>query len=336
MTMKFGDLLRDALRDLADDAPSGDGLAETALRQARRRRARAWAATTAGVVGVAAAAVPVSASVFSELGGSDAASLGANVSSEPANTDAADEPSPIVQDPEQQDPDIVPAPDARLLADDELTEAFASCQVDHLGDRHPEYDGWEPVFGVTLDDDLPAAAPTTWVAARRGDDYRADCVLGKSGEMIAGGGEYGAKSTPALLYAIVDGQEGLGSGRFIEPVARVTVQYEEGPEQEAVLHKGFWFYPEVDPVSAAFSELDDQEMRELEDALADWDLIGVPFGYTFRGYDDAGQLVYDSSVDGPSVADCYADPTGTEFVGSSAGHTDPAECVRTHEWEPTP
>lgn len=333
--MSFDDSVRDALRELADDAPPGDGLAKAALRQARRRRARVRGTVTAGFAGVAAAAVPVGASVLSELGSSDATPIGASVSSEPANTDTADATSPTEQDPEP-DSDVVPAPDSRLLADDELTEAFASCQVDEFGERFPGYDGWEPVFGITLDVDAQAGTPTTWVAARRGDDYRADCVLGASGEMVAGGGEYGAKSTPALLYAVVDGQEGMGSGRFIEPIARVTVQYEEGPEQDAVLHKGFWFYSEVDPVSAAFSELDDQEMRELDDALADWDLIGVPFGYTFRGYDDTGQLVYDSSVDGPSVEDCYADPTGAEFVGNSAGRSDPAECVRTHEWEPAP
>ncbi|HEX6195790.1 MAG TPA: hypothetical protein VFZ37_07760 [Jiangellaceae bacterium] len=343
--MKFDDAVRDALRDLADDAPPGDGLARTALRQARRRRARTWVTTTVGVAGVAVAAVPVSASMLSELENSNAVPTGANASSEPANTEPAVEPSPTrqeseqqeseQQDSEQQDSDVVPAPDSRLLTDDELTEAFASCQVDVLGERVPGYDGWEPVFGVTLDVDAAPGTPTMWVAARRGDDYRADCALNASGEMIGGGGEYGAKSTPTLLYAVVDGQGGMGSGRFVEPVARITVQLEDGPEQEAVLHKGFWFYPEIDTASAWFSELDDEEQMEA-DVFPDWDLIGIPLGYTFRGYDDEGQLVYDSTVDGPSVEDCYADPTGTEFVGNHAGRTDPAECVRTHVWEPVP
>lgn len=145
-----------------------------------------------------------------------------------------------------------------------------------------------------------------------------------------------------------DGQEGRGVGRYVDPVARVTVQYKDEPEQEAVLRNGFWFLSYDDnrfePPAEAFEG--DRSSPEGVERPAwpnrEWliehgyqpDLIGVPLGFTFRGYDADGELVYDSSTDGPSVADCYADPTGTEFVGSWAGFDDPSECVRTHRWEP--
>ena len=66
----------------------------------------------------------------------------------------------------------------------------------------------------------------------------------------------------------------------------------------------------------------------------DTDAIGVPPGFVYRGYSADGELLYDSTTDGPSINDCYADPTGTEFVGNYADRTDPSECVRTHRWEP--
>lgn len=314
--MKIDNTVRDALRDLADEAPPGDGLATTALRGARRHRVRVRAAVTAGVAVVAAAAVPVGASVLSEPGNSDAADV-LSPAGVPAQQGSEVEPA-------QEGPEVLPAPDSRLLADDELAEAFATCRADVDGEQLPGYEGWEPVFGITLDVDAPPFTPTTWIASSRGDDYRADCVLDASGAFVAGGGEYGGKSTPTLLYAVVDGQETRGAGRYVEPVATVTVQYEDGAEQEAVLQGGFWFHvPEPE-----FDDFDDPER------MPDTDLIGVQPGYTYRGYDAAGELVYDSSVDGPSVEDCYADPSGTEFVGNHAGRTDPAECVVTHEWAP--
>lgn len=70
--------------------------------------------------------------------------------------------------------------------------------------------------------------------------------------------------------------------------------------------------------------------------VSDTGVIGVPPGYTYRGYDADGRLVYDSTTDGPSDEDCYSDPTGTEIVGNRAGHSDPSECVTTHRWQPLP
>lgn len=319
--------VRQALTDLASDTPSTDRLATTALRRARRRR---YAARTA-VVGSAAAVVALPASVLAIADldlRSDPASVG------PAASGPQDEtaPAPADQADQADQTDIEAAPTADELGGDELQAAFDTCRESAEGG----YAGWEPAFGITVEADAEGGVPTTWIAARRGDHVRADCVLDSAGQLVMVGGTYGAKSTPALLYAPVDGQEGAGVGRYVDPVAQVTVQYEGEAERAAVLHNGFWFTP-MDPNRLTRSQLEDAPDREAAvPGIGDHDLIGVPPGYTFRGYDASGELVYDSSADGPSVEDCYADPAGEEFVGNWAGHDDPAECVPTHRWVPTP
>lgn len=314
--MKIDDVIREGLRELADDIPASAGLAKTAVRRARRRRAGARVTVAASVVAAAAVAVPVGVGVVSQPDGATTGVLG-----------------PAAPPPAEFDPEILPAPSSRQVGQDELVEAFADCRVDADGEQVQGYEGWEPVFGVELEVDAPEGTPTTWIAARRGDAYRADCALDTSGNVVAGGGEYGLKSTPALLFALVDGQEGLGVGRYVDPVAQVTVQYEDGPEQEVVRHDGFWFYPS-DGQDGQLDEPSSPADQERSAEGASSDFVGVPAGYTYRGYDADGNLVHDSTVDGPFIDDCYADPTGSEFVGNYSGRSDPADCIRTHQWRP--
>jgi hypothetical protein len=306
--MTLEEEIRSAMHVIADDTRPVHGLAATALRKAHRRRitTRTTSVAAAGALGVAA---PFGVGLLTS---NDAGTEAATADPPPAGAAEAES---------------LPAAEYRELSADELDAAGRACKESEFGDG---YEGWTPDFGLTRPDVAGAGHAVTWVAFVRGE-YRVDCVLDSDGAVLTGGGEYGLKSTPALLYAPVDGQEGNGVGRYAAPVTRVTVQYGDGPEQDAVQRGGFFFYPPVDLLP---DESADQPYPAPE--LENWDLIGVPYGMTFRGYGAAGDLVYDSTTDGPSVDDCYADPTGTEFVGSWAGHSDPAECVRTIVWEPLP
>ncbi|MGH8775254.1 MAG: hypothetical protein ACRDWI_08810 [Jiangellaceae bacterium] len=300
--------LRERLHDLADQAGPAHDLATTALRRAHRRHRRVMMAVASGAA--LALSVPLAA-----LGGWD-----------PGITTETGAGGPASQ-PTEAAPQIMPAPAVLDLTEAEVADAFAVCRREF--DAYAE---WMPVFGVTIDAEAAPGVPTTWVAARRGDEWRADCSLDSTGQQVGGGGEYGLKSTPDLLYALVDGQEGQGAGRYVDPVVRVTVQSENEPEQDAVLRGGFWFSSIDSRSRASVDHGDDPE--EAGTVLDDDTMIGVPSGYIFRGYDASNERVYDSSQDGPTIEDCYADPTGTEFVGNYAGRDDPAGCVRTHEWQP--
>lgn len=298
--MEIEPALRAALSDIAQDAPPSAGMAATVLRRARRRQ---HVARTAMAGTAAAVAIPVGLAALGDRS-ADTATDGAAAST--GSTDTED--------------GIVPAPPSHVLDDDALAAAFETCLLEpDAGDT------WEPVFGITIasDTEAPSHMPKTWVVARDGDEYLADCALNADGDLLGSGyvNEHVVKRTPGFPYALVDGQDTDGAGRFVEPVARVTVQPPDGPEQAAVTLGGFWFYP----MSPGYD-------MPPEDATSD--LIGVPVGWVYRGYSADGELLYDSTTDGPSIKDCYADPTGTEFVGNSAGHSDPSECVRTHRWEP--
>lgn len=326
--MDIEDALRAALSELADDTVPGSGLAAIAIRRARRRQ---YAARTAVASTAAAVTIPVSIAALDDFG------PGSSVS--PGMSGPAAQPSVTENGTEPAQTSIVAAPPARELDEDELAEAFETCAGGVDGDGEAAESGWQPAFGITIEAEAEPGVPTTWVAARRGEDYRADCALDASGALVNGGFDtgYGVKSTPALLYALVDGQQSSSGGRYVAPVATVTVQYDDGPEQAAVMHGGFWFFP-MDDNRYFWENFDDgatpEEIEQRDPAVGGLDLIGVPVGYVFRGYDSTGTLLYDSSTDGPSVEDCYADPSGTEFVGSFAGHSDPSECVLTHQWEP--
>ncbi len=347
------DLLRNRFETLTLDEPplpsSTNEIVALGRRQLRRRQVATGLTSAVGLSAVAIAAAAVVAPGGTPdrtevaAGGDQADRAGEAADTDTDTTDA--EADAEAANTGAGTADIVPAPPARDLTPEELETAFDTCRAEPL--MGSGYDGWEPVAGVRIETDVAAGLPATWVIARRGDDYRADCSLTSDGEWFGGGGEYGVKSTPNLLYALVDGQEGRGVGRYADPVATVTVQYEDEPERKAVLRNGFWFLPydanRFEPPAEAY-EGDRSTPEGAERAVwpdRDWlvehgyhpDLIAVPLGYTFRGYDADGEIVYDSSRDGPSVQDCYADPTGTEFVGNWADYDDPSECVRTHQWE---
>jgi hypothetical protein len=62
-------------------------------------------------------------------------------------------------------------------------------------------------------------------------------------------------------------------------------------------------------------------------------LIGVIPGWTIRGYDGDGKLVYDSAKNGPDVRKCYSNPAATEvLVINSAKHPTPATCQKMFDW----
>ena len=294
--------LRHALRELADDVPANDGLAPHALSRARRH-AIIRATTLSSVAAAVVAGVGLLA-----LDAGPLEHTRPEVASRTALAGRGSE-APTVE---------------RDMTPEQLSEAFNVCAI---AAGPGNYSGWEPAFGIVIEGDAAPATATRWVVSHRGEEYRADCALGAGGELFAGGGAYGAKSSPELLYALVDGQEGLGVGRYASPVDRVTLQTDHGEEVNAVTRHGFWFFP----ISARAAG-----PSSAGEGGSGGGLIGVPPGHTVRGYDSEGALVYDSAVDGPSVDACYADPTGTSFVGSWAGQSDPADCVRTIAWEPLP
>jgi hypothetical protein len=156
-------------------------------------------------------------------------------------------------------------------------------------------------------------------------------------------GSHTAKDIP-YLFAPVD-QNGNSYGRHTDTIARVTVQVDDGPEHDAIMRDGFWFHPgEEDPLARSvelpddLDALPDQErqerMEEIFAAAPNNGLIGIPYGYVLRGYDASGALVYDSSVDGPSVEECYTDPQGAEVIASFDVDAPPApsSCRPTVEW----
>jgi hypothetical protein len=121
-----------------------------------------------------------------------------------------------------------------------------------------------------------------------------------SGAMLFGTSE--VKSTPYLRGAVswID----LSFGRYTSDVDRVTVQYSNGPQQEAVMKDGYWFLPRNQSGEAA----------------------------AYRGYDDSGELIYDSTTIDPDA--CYADPDGEEIVIYGTNEDpDVDDCIRMVEWD---
>lgn len=194
----------------------------------------------------------------------------------------------------------------------------------NYADRFAEY---RSVAGVRFPGKRPAGIPSAWLITVKKDNHWI-CIKNSRGEVLgnAGFGPGTVKDIP-YLFAPVDGK-GQGTGPVTLPVVRVTVQGKDTAEQEAVIREGFWFLP-----------IDDQRYVSWDPKTnlptGDNHLIGVPPGYTFRGYDAAGRLVYDSSRQGPDVRRCYTDPTGRQVLvhnGIAGGHPDPATCRRTLTW----
>ncbi|PZF80596.1 hypothetical protein [Jiangella anatolica] len=167
--------------------------------------------------------------------------------------------------------DIVPAPEWRELTGDELSTAVEACFPGRLTSVP------DPVRGIQL---AEPSSPT-WVITGTG----VMCAL-------PGGG-----GPPRLQLAqvveerqVLEVDDGLGAGSYTDPVTRVTVRYEGGPEHEAVLWDGLWFDP-----------LDHARQRNEHDPCEG------QLPYVVRGYDAEGRLVsevaYGTSVDGTPIAE---------------------------------
>jgi hypothetical protein len=187
--------------------------------------------------------------------------------------------------------EIVPAPAARDMTADELRATLDSC-IEGADD----WRDFEPKFGLTLDSESHGEA--AMVIAERGKT-KLFCDT-TSGAMLFGTSE--VKSTPYLRGAVswID----LSFGRYTSDVDRVTVQYSNGPQQEAVMKDGYWFLPRNQSGEAA----------------------------AYRGYDDSGELIYDSTTIDPDA--CYADPDGEEIVIYGTNEDpDVDDCIRMVEWD---
>jgi hypothetical protein len=166
-----------------------------------------------------------------------------------------------------------------------------------------------------------------WLVGRKGMDY---WICSRSGHGdIAGDFVFGAEIPKrykdlSYLFSPVD-ERGGNAGMYIPSVARVTVQHEGEPAVEAALREGFWFAPMED----ARPQLDSKG----KPVFTDNHLIGVTPGWTIRGYDGDGKMVYDSAKNGPDVRKCYSNPAATEvLVNNSVKHPTPASCQKMFDW----
>lgn len=225
-------------------------------------------------------------------------------------------------------PRIKPA-DAHDLTAAEMATFWETCRKAYDGQAWPEkFDDYRSVAGVRFSGKSRVDQPAAWLITVKDEQYWI-CIANGRGEVIgnSGFGPRTLKDVP-YLFAAVDGR-GQGMGVVTRPVARVTVQGEDTPEQEAVIRHGFWFVPFDDQRYISWDPKTNRPTSENN-------LIGVATGYTFRGYDAAGRLVYNSATQGPDVRRCYTDPSGTTVEvhnGVGGGHPDPADCRRMLAWK---
>lgn len=218
---------------------------------------------------------------------------------------------------------IKPAPAVHDLTPAEMTAFRQDCERSEF--TQPEwYDGYTTVAGIRFVNER-RPVPASWLILRKGAQHTI-CIKNGRGEVFGTTG-FGPESVKDVeyLFAPVD-VKGQGTGPFTKPVTRVTVQSKDDPEQEAVLRHGFWF--------AAYDDQRYYTWNGTTGPKEDSKLIGVPYGYTFRGYDRNGRLVYDSGKNGPAVKDCYTDPDGRRvLVVNSVKNPTPDKCRRTLYWK---
>jgi hypothetical protein len=220
-------------------------------------------------------------------------------------------------------PPAEPAPKVRDLSRQETAAFVRACDAmaaeKFLG-------GFEPVVAIELPAEHRPLVPAAWLVARSGEQF-ALCVRDGRRTAISAGkfGSAAAKDIPSL-FAAVD-QRGEGFGLVTVPVTTVTVQPLGGREQQAVVRDGFWFSP-LDSQAATAA-------RPGGDAEVDENLIGInPPGTILRGYAADGTVVYDSSVDGPSIQECFTDPDGKKvIVHNGVFEPTPETCRRTLSWQ---
>lgn len=264
--MTFETILRDALAEVADDAEPVPGLATAVLRRARRRSTVVRGLLAAGL---AAVAIPAGVIGFGPGGGD-----GGTVAADGAGTD------------------ILPAPEWRELTDGELAAAHERCAL--YPHEAVAAATWEPARGLRLTEPGGIGAAATWVLSSSGGHDRIECVLDGSGKPIALGlmiqTRRGADTD--LVTAI---GAAAGVGPFTEPVTRVTVQEEDGPERDAILWDGFWFYP------MTRTSLPEQSCRSMVQNPGPGGsgpvvaVPGPPVDVTMRAYDGDGRVIWHNS-----------------------------------------
>lgn len=246
--------------DPADDLRRGTQLL-------RRRRAMvlvpALAAVTAAVTSVGLALLPGDAE------------RDVQVASKPPKSEPYETASPR---PEVPKPPIRPAPPVSDLSPREQAEALEACT------KGTPWQGFEPTLGVRFHEEHEL--DNTFVVAKRGDDKLA-CARHGAGLF----GNAAAKDTPKPQGGLDELQNGMG--RYVQPIAKVTVQPENGAEQEAVLRDGYWFLPmddsadippeAMDKVMGKRANRDPEALNKL--------LQRYTTQYKIRGYDANGKLV---------------------------------------------
>lgn len=219
-------------------------------------------------------------------------------------------------------------PEVHDLTKAELAEFWQDCRKAYAGQPWPEpFDGYKSVAGVRFLAEQRPDQPAAWLITVKSGQYWI-CIANSRGEVISNSG-FGPRTLKDVpyLFAPVDGR-GMGMGVLTRPVVRVTVQGEDTAEREAVIRHGFWFVPFDDQRYVSWDDEANVPTNESH-------LIGVPPGYTYRGYDAAGRLVYNSAEQGPDVRRCYTDPAGTKVRvdnGVDGGHPDPSRCRRMLSW----
>jgi hypothetical protein len=130
--------------------------------------------------------------------------------------------------------------------------------------------------------------------------------------------EIGFASSGLTQRAVID-RKGAGNGTYTEAVTRITLSIGTGPATEAVLRNGFFFAP--------MKYVGGPIPRTPE----------APVGFTVRGYDAAGKLIYQTpktirEYDAQQNR-CYTDPAGKRVVFALAGKTPtPDQCARGVAW----
>jgi hypothetical protein len=174
-------------------------------------------------------------------------------------------------------------------------------------------------FAFTVVDGFRWANPpqdsrsTAWVLIRNRVMTRS-CGFSTKGQVS----EIGFASSGHTQRAVID-RKGAGSGTYTKAVARITMSIGTGPATEAVLRNGFFFAP--------MKYVGGPRPRTPE----------APVGFTVRGYDAAGKLIYQTPK---TVRDydaeqnrCYTDPAGKQVVFSMAGqNATPDQCARGVAW----
>lgn len=256
--MTIETILRDALEDVAGDAVPVPGLADAALRQARRRRTAVRGAMAA--VAVIALPAAVVASVPNDLGTTQVA---------------------------EGEAEILPAPEWRELTGAELTAAFAECAGGQLASGDGS-EPWTPARGLELVDPVPDTAASTWVVTRSGGQVRVECALTEQDDVIVGLASRARDySEPVIGTLALDVDAGVGL--YANPVTRVTVREADGPEQDAILWDGYWFYP-LTRTSPA-----DRSCVVGPGGTGSLAALDLPLGVTVRGYDAGGEPIWTAS-----------------------------------------